>query len=185
MVRMIVRSSAIRILILFVALAFPLDTPGHKDGNVEKISGAVVAYDEIQATWIPCYDDVCEGSLVVRVDTPNEANVGYILVNFKYRAGSFPKELIRGSREWQFKLQRNRQRDEPLYEYVIKAASSYSAEKRYPIWKLVPGAESEKLPFEQKLPSYTLAKGGFKVAKKKSVGSLGAMPNKALQLTAR
>ena len=111
--------------------------------------------------------DACEGSLIVRIDDPNEATPRYIRVDFKYGAGKFPKVLIRSKQVWWFKLERTQHLDQPLYEYVIQAASPYSAEKKYAIWKLIPGAEKDKLPFDQRIPSYSLGKGGFKLVKEK------------------
>ena len=160
-------SSAIWTLILFIVIASPFASSSHCEAKVEEIGGSVIAYDEIQANWIPCYEGDCEGSLIVRIGMPNEAIPGYIRVDFKYKAGKFPKKLIRSKQVWRFRLERTQHLDQPLYEYVIQAASSYSAEKKYAIWKLIPGAEREQLPFDQRIPSYSLGKGGFKLVKEK------------------
>jgi hypothetical protein len=42
-----------------------------------------------------------------------------------------------------FKVNRTRDLDEAIYEFI----ENQKQEKKLPIWKLVPGAEDEKLPF--------------------------------------
>lgn len=160
--RILLRLIAISFLVIFMALGPSLAAPTNNERHSEEIVGFVVAYDEIQA-WIPCYDSACEGSLIVR--TQQERDPVYIRVNLKYRAGKFPRELIKSKQMWRFKLERTQPLDEPVYENLIQDASPYSPQKKYTIWKLVPGAEQEKLPFEQTIPSYVLVKGGMKLMK--------------------
>lgn len=102
---------------------------------------------------------------IVRLKQPEGSPPVYVLVNLKYRAGKFPKDLIKNKRVWRFKLERAQPVAESIYEYLIQTASSHAPEKRWSIWRLVPGAEHEKLPFEQKLRSYTLVKNGIKLMK--------------------
>lgn len=146
--------------ILFFALAANTES---KATTTETLEATVVAYDVIKATT-PCYRD-CEGSLIVRIESASNQGTRYARVDFRFRSGSsFPRQLIKQKRLWQLSVIRTRSLDEPLYEYVVQKQTSYSEEKKYLIWKLVPGAENEKLPFGEAVPAYSLVKNGFKAA---------------------
>ena len=52
--------------------------------KVEKITGVVVAYDDVEP-WLTCID-VCHTSLIVRTNGPNEAVLTYSLVKNGFKA---------------------------------------------------------------------------------------------------
>lgn len=127
--------------------------------NVEQITGVVVAYDELKPS-LTCIQ-LCETSLIVRVDEPSEEKPNYIRIDLKFT--DFPKGLITNKRRWRFKLVRTAERDEKLEEF-IRGEDVYGKEIKSPIWRRVPGAEEEKLPFGDVLRSYSLSKRDFKLA---------------------
>jgi len=132
--------------------------------RVEELNATVVAYDVIKATT-PCYRE-CEGSLIVRIDAPDNQSGRYVRVDFRFRNDSpFPQRLIIRKRLWRFSVIRTKSLDEQLYEYIVQEPTPQSGERKYPIWQIVPGAEDEKLPFGQILPSYSLIGKGFKVVR--------------------
>lgn len=133
-----------------------------KSAKPEWINGFVVAYDEIQA-GTPC-ERGCERSFIVRIhsDKDNE-EARYIRVVVKRKEGqSFPSELIAQRRLWRFKVVRTPTLDEPVYEFIVQIATEFSGERKYFIWKLIPGAERERLPFDEKIASYSTTRNGFK-----------------------
>lgn len=159
------RSTSLGLFFLVVLAGSSLSYAGGEKPKVEDITGTVVAYDDVKA-WVPCYEGECEGTLVVRVDNRTP---GYILVNLTYRESRFPKELISMKRRWRLKLIRTLDSAESLDEFFIQVADARSAEKKCPIWKQIRGAEEEKLPFGDRLPSYSLVKDGFKLIKAQRV----------------
>jgi hypothetical protein len=52
--------------------------------------------------------------------------------------------------------------DEPIYDYIVQNATASAEQKKYPIWKLIYGAEGEKLPFGEKISTYSMSKNDFK-----------------------
>jgi hypothetical protein len=130
--------------------------------TTEKLEATVVAYDIVKATT-PCYRQ-CEGSLIVKIHSAESESPRYARIDFTFRNGSgFPRELTRRKRMWQFSVIRTKSLDEPIYDYIVQKQSSYSKEKKYPNWELLPGARDEKLPFGETLPSYTLRGNNFKL----------------------
>lgn len=155
-----------RILVTVLALtlvAFHAYAQDKRD-KPEWINGFVVAYDAIEATT-PCYRG-CERYFIVRIDSENDnEEARYIRVGVRLKESqSFPRELITTKRLWRFKVMRTPTLDEPVYEFIIQNATEFAAEKKYFIWKLIPGAEGEKLPFNERIASYTTARNGFKAS---------------------
>lgn len=153
------KRNAVELLVLFFFIGIPLVYASDSKHNAEEITGAVVAYDVVKRDWIPCID-VCEGSLLVRIDGPDGVPPRYIRVDFRYRERKFPDELVKSKRRWRFKLIRASNLDEPMDEFLRYENNN---EVKFPIWKILVGADGEKLPFGETLPSYSLAKGGFKL----------------------
>jgi hypothetical protein len=128
--------------------------------NIKEITGVVVAYDDVKPS-VTCID-VCETSLIVRIDKPTESQQRYIRIDMRFPdRRRFPKDLINSKRQWQFKLIRTVDRDERIEEF-IRSKNVYGQEVKESIWKPVAGAENEKLPFGGVLDSYSLVKNGFK-----------------------
>jgi hypothetical protein len=118
-----------------------------------------VAYDDLIHTL--CID-ICEASLIVRINLADEAKPHYIRVDLTFRPNRFPKELITGKKRWRFKLIRTPSLDEDIDEFLL-GKSALGKEFKIPIWALIPGAEDEKLPFGETIHSYSLVKKGFKL----------------------
>jgi hypothetical protein len=149
------------ILVFFLSFALPSVNAGGDKRGTEIITGSVVAYDDV-STHFPCDKD-CETSLIVRSDELNKVRA-YIRIVVRYRSGKFPRELINVKAQWQFKITRTSQLDEPLYEY-IEGEDVFGKAFKYPIWVRIVGAEKEALPFGATLASYSMAKAGFKTVK--------------------
>ena len=132
------------------------------EANIEQITGVVVAYDEVKPS-LTCIE-ICETSLIVRIEEPSESRSNYIRIDLKFKERKkFPKELITNNRRWRFKLVRTVARDEKMEEFIL-GQDVYGKDFKSPIWTRVPGAEEEKLPFGEVLRSYSLLKRGFKAA---------------------
>lgn len=149
-------------LAVFIFLSFVPGVAAHQhERRVEKITGVVVAYDDVEP-WLTCIDK-CKTSLMVRTNSLNEAP-RYIRVEVRFPdRNRFPKGLIKSKRQWQFKLIRVVDQDAKIDEF-IQGQNVYGQEVKQPIWKLVPGAENEKLPFGESVPAYSLVKDGFQPA---------------------
>jgi hypothetical protein len=107
---------------------------------------------------LPCYH-ICAGSLIVRVDNPKKEKPEYVRVDFRYPDRHFPNALIEGKKQWRFVLDRTRDRDEPIRQFVrtVDVKTEKDIGSGLPEWKLLPGAEDEQLPFGKVIPSYSLA----------------------------
>lgn len=143
-----------------VSLGFVLANTSAGKTTTEALDVTVVAHDKIKTTT-PCYRG-CEGSLIVRIQSRGSCRVQYARVDFRFRkSSSFPRQLIKHKRRWRFRVIRTSSLDEPIYEYLVQERTPYSEEKKYPNWKMVPGAEDEKLPYGETLPSYALVRNKF------------------------
>lgn len=131
--------------------------PAQENQKLEEITGVVVAYDT-SLFLLPCFDSICWDTLIVRVTESDAAKPRYIKVSFRYQKGKFPNRLVEQNKQYRFRLERAKEYDSPLNEFV--AAENEKGEKidvKLPMWKMVSGAESERLPFGETLPSYILA----------------------------
>lgn len=155
----LLRRLAAELLILVSLFCIPLVSASEGERNVEEITGVVVAYDNVKPS-VTCIE-VCQSSLIVRIGTANEAKPRYIRVDLTFPNHRFPKELIKSKRQWKFKLIRTPHLDERIDEF-IRGEDVFGKEFRLPIWRIVTGAEDEKLPFSEVLPSYSLVKNSFK-----------------------
>ncbi|HYK22402.1 MAG TPA: hypothetical protein VEV42_16795 [Pyrinomonadaceae bacterium] len=132
-----------------------------KPQKPEWVNGFVVAYDAIKADT-PCYGE-CERSLIIRLEAEKQEKPRYIRVDIKIQEGdNFPGALIANKRLWRFKVVRTSGLDEPIYDYIVQNANASAEQKKYPIWKLIPGAEGENLPLGEKISSYSMNKNDFK-----------------------
>lgn len=132
-----------------------------KTQKAEWLNGFVVAYDAIKADT-PCYSE-CEHSLIVRLEAEKQEKPRYIRLDVRIQEGdNFPMELIANKRLWRFRVIRTSGLDEPIYDYIVQNATASAEQKKYPIWKVISGAEGEKLPFGEKISSYSMSKNDFK-----------------------
>jgi hypothetical protein len=152
------------LLIPFILFGVALAHAGDKR-EVEEITGVIVAYDNSKWAWSECYG-ACGQSVIVRVRTSDEARPRYIRVDFRARDQKMPKEMVESVRRGEplrFKLIRTRGLDEPIADFIRYLNDDNSVRKEFPIWIPVEGAGGVKLPIGERLPSYSLIKGGLKV----------------------
>ena len=158
-VRMMFKKIVITILVVAL-LAF------HGYGQVpppkaEWLNGFVVAYDAIEADT-PCYGE-CERSLIVRLEADKQGKPRYVRVDVRLQEDDhLPMELIANKRLWAFRVIRTINLDEVIYDYIVQNAAPSAEQKKYPIWKLISGAEGENLPFGEKISSYSMNTNDFK-----------------------
>jgi hypothetical protein len=148
------------LILLLTLCCLPADGAGKPERDIEEVVGVVVAYDDIKPS-VTCID-VCETSLIVRVNQSTEVASGYIRIDLRFSGRRrFPNELIRSKKQWKFKVFRTTDHDERMEEF-IRGEDVFGKKFEHPNWKLIPGAEDEALPFGQVLRSYSLVKNGFK-----------------------
>jgi hypothetical protein len=139
-----------------------------KSPKRETIVGTVIAYDQlnnlIQITFAPS-----RVAFIVRTRPSRHKPSQLVEVLYTYWSsekrnnGGFPNELVASSRQWRFKLV-SHTGCEPLEESVpfTDVKTGKDTGERVPIWKLLPGADSEKLPFGETLPCYSLKAHDYK-----------------------
>ena len=119
--------------------------------KVETITGRVVAY----ADGLTCLNGNAYWSMLIHVqDQGTGAAANFIQVRFSLPCNESPKWLNRNSPVQKFRLKRERGTDAALKEFLDCSTESTEQCPRMPVWKLVPGAQEEKLPFGQTVPSY-------------------------------
>jgi hypothetical protein len=136
----------------------------------ESIVGTIIAYDHLNNLMY--LTDVPSRVVFIARTQPRGHDKGhFIQVNYTYwssrRAdeGGFPDELIANAHQWRFKLIGVASCDRPLKEFASlqDATTGKDTEVSIPIWKIIPGAENEKIPFGgETLPCYSLKAGGYK-----------------------
>jgi hypothetical protein len=148
-------------LLILLIVVFPVSSLA-TSAKRETVVGSVVAYDYfnnlIQITFAPS-----RVSLIVRTRATRRKPSELIEVLYTYWSseksnnGGFPDALVAGSRSWRFKLTRDAE-CEPPKESVPSTDAKTGKEtgERLPMWKLLPGAENETLPFGKTLPCYSL-----------------------------
>jgi len=129
--------------------------------------GTVVAYNQVlnlaQITSAPNV-----AAFIVRTRATNREPMRLIQVNYAYwisnkSTGESPDELFTHGRSWRFALTKATG-CAALVEDMRGTDVNTGKEigERLPIWKLLPGAENEKLPYGETLPCYSLQSGDYK-----------------------
>ena len=123
-----------------------------------RIFGRVVAYN----TEILCLNGNADWSMIIRVQNPGKVGSELIDVKFSQPCDKPPTWLDSNSTVQEFKLIRYEAGDEILTEFLSCESESSPPHPqepcpRIPIWKQVPGAEENRLPFGIKLPCYRSA----------------------------
>jgi hypothetical protein len=144
-------------LMIGVASAYARDSKS----KTEILTVTIVAYDRTKL-WIPCLAGECEGSFIARRDKVEDGRSHFVRIDLKFPLGKPPKELIHRKSLWRLKLIRTEDRDESIDDFIFYPKNEYFPERKVPIWRLLPWAEGEKLPFDETIPSYYLVTGGFK-----------------------
>jgi len=135
----------------------------------ETIVGTVVAYDHFNNLLMLTFVE-SRVVLIVRTQARAGEKARFIQVAYRYygpakpNEGGFPDSLVEKARQWQFRLARDTECDYPVQEFtpLQDAQTGNDSDTRLPIWKLLPGAEKEKLPFGERLPCYSLKAGDYK-----------------------
>ena len=158
----------IRIALLSLVIAVSATVGVAAEAKKETFNGTVIAYDYfnnlIRMTFAPS-----RLTLLVRTK-PHGPDAGRLIqVTYTYWSsqkqsnGGFPDDLVVSAKPWRFTLARN-SGCEPIQEFarMEDAKTGTDTGDRLAIWKLLPGAEHEELPFGGRLPCYSLKAGDYK-----------------------
>lgn len=116
----------------------------------ESIGGRAVALSE----GFTCLNGNAYWSMLIRIQTSAATTTpGYLLVRFSLPCNQTPKELSQQVHVQKFRLKRYQGADEKLTEFLQCTKDSTECPP-LPMWRRVPGAEGERLPFGQVIPSY-------------------------------
>jgi hypothetical protein len=124
--------------------------------RIETIAGRIVAF----SNGLTCLNGNAYWSILIHVqDRATDVQSHLIEVRFSLPCDRSPEWINRKSSLQKFRLTRDREADSVLKEFIDCAAESRSGHMpepcpHAPIWKRVPSAEDEKLPFGQRVPSY-------------------------------
>jgi hypothetical protein len=138
-------------MIVLVDLNFAFSGPSPR---IEKIKGRVVAYSD----GLTRLNGNAYWSMLIRVqDDATDAPAKFIQLPFSLPCKETPQWLHRKSPKQEFRLKRDPDADSVMKEFVDCAPDSTGECPHLPIWRLVPGAKDQKLPFGHVIPSYRSA----------------------------
>lgn len=124
--------------------------------KVETMAGRIVAY----SNGLMCLNGNAYWSMLIHVQDPaRDVPSQFVEVRFSLPCDKLPEWLTHKSSLKKFRLTRDQNADSVLKEFVDCATASPSGRTaepcpHMPVWKSVPGAEYEKLPFGQRVPIY-------------------------------
>lgn len=138
---------------ILISTSFAFSDPFSK---VETIAGRIVAY----SNGLLCLNGNVYWSMLIHVDHAKDSPSQFAEVRFSLPCNKSPEWLTRKSSLQKFRLTRTQDADSVLREFIdcdAKSPSGHTPEpcSPVPMWKRVPTAEHEKLPFGQRVPSYT------------------------------
>jgi hypothetical protein len=131
----------------------------------EMVNAIIVAYS---VEYAPACHDVCYGSLIARINQP-DTPARYIEVIVGYRPGESQFRFINRKRSLRLRVSRNKFHGAAqLREFIrtVSAETDQESASHQPAWKLIPGAEDERLPYGIMMPSYFLQWDFAKLIKK-------------------
>ena len=138
---------------ILVSTSYAFAEPSSK---VETMAGRIVAYFD----GLTCLNGNAYWSMLIHVqDHATDIPSQFVEVRFSLPCNKSPEWLTRKSSRQKFRLTRDRDSDSVLKEFV-DCASDYPTGhtpescSHVPMWRRVPNAEHEKLPFGQRVPSY-------------------------------
>lgn len=153
---LIVRQPLANIFLLMGVLISTSLAFSEPPSKVERMAGRIVAY----STGLACLNGNAYWSMLIHVqgharDIPSQ----FVEVDFSLPCNKSPEWLTRKPSLERFHLIRDQSADSVLKEFTVCAAESSSGHaaepcSHLPMWKLVPGAELEKLPFGQRVSNY-------------------------------
>lgn len=119
--------------------------------KVEKITGRIVAY----SSDLACLNGNGYWSMLIRVqDQTTDPPPRFVEVQFSLPCAEHPEWLDRKPSVQRFRLQRQQDADFVLKEFYDCSPDSAAKCPNLRMWRPVPGAEDEKLPFGQRVPRY-------------------------------
>ena len=124
--------------------------------RIEKLTGRIVAY----SGGLTCLNGNAYWSMLIHVrEQAAAAPSQFVEVQFSLPCDKSPEWITHTSSLQQFRLRRSQTDDSVLKEFMDCRAESPSSHAPEPcshllIWRRIPGAEDEKLPFGQRVPSY-------------------------------
>ena len=124
--------------------------------RIEKLAGRIVAY----SGGLTCLNGNAYWSVLIHVqEQAADAPSRFVEVEFSLPCDKSPEWITHKSSLQQFRLTRSQAPDSVLKEFMeCRAESPRSSAPEpcphFPIWKRIPGAEDEKLPFGQRVSSY-------------------------------
>jgi len=144
-----------RLLVFLVVLWTSVSAFSAPHTRVESISGRIVAY----ANPLTCLNGNAYWSMIIHVQDPGGILSEFIQVPFSLPCGAAPEWLTAKSSFQKFRLIREKDSDSVLKEFMECGGDSPSGHAAQPcppmpIWKRVPDAERDKLPFGQRVPCY-------------------------------
>jgi hypothetical protein len=120
----------------------------------EVISGRVVAFSGA----LLCMNGNGYWSTLIRVQHPKDSSAEFIRVDFSLPCEESPRWFPTEPLVQKFRLIRDKQSDSVLQELMgsedVTTGKKFDADPSLPIWKCLPGAENEKLPFGQMVQGY-------------------------------
>jgi hypothetical protein len=138
-------------ILISTSLAFSEPT-----SKVKTMTGRIVAYSD----GLMCLNGNAYWSMLIHVqDHAPDVASQFVEVRFSLPCNKSPEWLTRKSSVQKFRLTRDQDADSVLKEFIDCANESPSGPTPEPcphmqMWKRVPSAEQEKLPFGQRVPSY-------------------------------
>ena len=139
-------------ILISASLAF-----SEPSSKVETMAGRIVAY----SNGLTCLNGNAYWSMLIHVrDHTTDSPSPFVEVRFSLPCKKSPEWLTRKSSLQKFRLTRTQDADSVLREFIdcdAKSPSGHAPEpcSPMPMWKRVPTAEHEKLPFGQRVPSYS------------------------------
>jgi hypothetical protein len=124
--------------------------------TIETMTGQVVAY----SNGLACLNGNAYWSMLIHVqDRATDVPSQFVEVRFSLPCNKTPEWITRKPSLQKFRLTRDQDSDAVLKEFMDCSAESPGGHTSEPcpkivMWKRVPGAEVEKLPFGQRVPSY-------------------------------
>ena len=143
----------LRAAILLLAGTFGLTNLAlcERPSKVEKITGRIVAYTSAPA----CLNGRGYWMMLIRVqDRATDNPPRFVQVQFSLPCSEHPEWLDHKPPMQKFRLKRQRDADSILEEFYDCSPNLSNKCPELRIWKFVTGAEDEKLPFGQRVPSY-------------------------------
>lgn len=162
-----------RILLLsfFLAIGAGFVAAQRTDQSV-KISGFVVAVDEISRFGASTYHNMSSETFVVRLENRDASarKSPYIIIRFNRWLDDphLPSDLFESSKKWRFKVSRSPNCDTAFNKIITVLDMRSNATKNAEVFlpRRLPGTESEVIPLEETLPCYSLSPSAIKSLKR-------------------